>query len=118
MRILIVEDIVLNRILLCAFLEELSNTYKMAENGKEALDILKVDSDFDIILMDIEMPVMNGFEALRAIKALDNKSSEIPIIALTAHNGNKILDYGFDGFLAKPFSENDLEQILDKNVKI
>lgn len=91
----------------------------VAEDGRQAVEML-AEGDFDCILMDVQMPVMNGIEATRSIresKTLGAKS-RIPIIALTAYamsgDKEKFLLAGMDDYLPKPVMIQDLEQILER----
>ncbi len=87
----------------------------IAKNGAIALERLRTE-DFDIILMDMHMPVMSGIEATRAIRKLDNGKSKIPIMAMTANVATEEVDRcfaaGMDDFISKPFKPEDLWQKL------
>jgi two-component system cell cycle response regulator DivK len=117
-KILIVEDNELNTELLLQLLED---DYELvtAGNGEGGLD-LAAEMMPDLVLMDISLPVMDGYEATRQIKA-DPKLSHIPIIALTAHamagDKEKALAAGCDGYLTKPLDDDllfeQLEMLLD-----
>jgi CheY-like chemotaxis protein len=115
-RVLAVEDNPFNRGLLRKMLGGLGvEEIVMAENGQEALDALAAGQAFDIILMDIQMPVLDGLEATRAIRAM---GLDVPIIALTAHvlesDQRKSQEAGMNGHLPKPYSRKDLQDILGK----
>ncbi|MEE4197902.1 MAG: response regulator [Bacteroidales bacterium] len=106
--ILIVDDIFLNRLLLKEFLKNIAEKLIEAENGKDAIEIIK-NNPVDVVLMDIEMPVMNGLETTKFIRNnFPEPSNRIPIIALTAHNPddffNDFNSAGFDELLTKPYS--------------
>ena len=106
--ILIVDDIFLNRLLLKEFLKNIAEKFIEAENGKDAIEIIK-NNPVDVVLMDIEMPVMNGLETTKYIRTnFPEPSNRIPIIALTAHNPddffNDFNSAGFDELLTKPYS--------------
>lgn len=108
-KILVVDDLSMNRILLCEVLELIGFGFSVAKNGKEALDILYAeDSDIEIVLMDIEMPVMNGIEATMHIKKCPILSKKIKVIGVTAHDPNLFFkdfeNVSFDGFVTKPYS--------------
>lgn len=113
-KILIAEDYMFNYLLLQRFLKKLNCEFVVCNNGQKALEELK-KQDFDLVLMDIEMPVMNGIEAVKQIRNLnDSNKNKIPIIALTGHqnesyfgNLNKV---GFNDCLIKPIDINDLEK--------
>ncbi|MBC8052282.1 MAG: response regulator [Sphingobacteriaceae bacterium] len=112
LRILIAEDNAMNRILLVKIFSKWNCRFSFALNGKEALEKLSAE-DFDLILMDLHMPVMDGYEASKAIREFDDPvKSHISIIALTASvSGNlneKIRAFGMNGFILKPFKLNDL----------
>lgn len=111
--ILVVEDTTANQELIRLVLERMGHKTTLAHNGKEALDLLEKNT-FDLILMDMQMPVMNGYDATRAIR---KKGIHIPIIALTAHalvgDDKKCLDAGCDGYLTKPINREKLAQTID-----
>ena len=115
-KVLVVDDIFANQFLLASMLEEMDCNIRTASNGQEAFDALGGEM-FDIIFMDIEMPVMNGIEATKKIKS-DPRYSKIPVIALTAHNLEEFTemfaDTGFDGLLEKPYSCEGISEILNK----
>jgi len=106
MRILVVEDNPVNSNFILSLLKKLGHTTLLAVNGKECLDRLEQDR-FDLVLMDIQMPVMNGEQALSAIRQREQATSgHQPVIALTAYSlrGEKerFLSGGFDGYVSKP----------------
>jgi CheY-like chemotaxis protein len=108
LRILVVDDIYTNRYLLSELIKLTGNEAIMAQNGKEAIEILEKEK-IDIIFMDIEMPVMNGIETTQYIRhEMASPLNAIPIIALTAHNPelffNDYSDVGFDELVTKPYS--------------
>ncbi len=104
-RVLVAEDNPTNRILISHLLERLDCDITMVENGRMAVDAVTRDP-FDAVLMDIEMPVMDGRDATKAIRALDGAPGQVPIIALTANamsgDRERYLAGGMDGYLAKP----------------
>ncbi len=115
LKILIVDDEPYNRILLKTILEKNHIKTKEAENGRDAIDKLKKDN-FDLILMDSRMPIMNGIDATKIIRRSQNaKIREIPIIALSAAvQEQDQLEYkaaGMNGFLSKPYKA---EQLISK----
>jgi len=117
-KVLIAEDNNVNRLLAKTIVKRIAPnaTIIEASNGKEALQYFR-QSNPSIVLMDIQMPEMNGYEATRYIRAMET-GKHIPVIALTAGNvkgeREKCLDAGMDDFLAKPFVEHDLDIIFSK----
>jgi len=124
LNILIAEDIPLNQMLIKQYLRNSSYTYEMVENGKMVIERLEKlnpkteASFFDVILMDIQMPIMGGLEATQVIRSLKSDFNKIPIIALTANAHDEMkkecLEMGFSGFISKPFTKGDLEVELKK----
>ena len=114
--ILVVEDNRSNRMLMDILLDELGLNNTMANDGVEAVDIMKSNPhNFDLILMDENMPNMNGIEATKIIKSM-NESKNIPIIAVTANaikgDREKFLAAGMDDYLSKPIDAKELEKTL------
>ena len=113
MKILLVEDNELNRDMLTRRLKRKGFTVLCAENGQEGIDIAKSEN-LDIILMDLSLPVVDGWTAAERLKA-DATTKSIPIIALTAHamkgDREKALEAGCDDYDTKPI---DFERLLDK----
>ncbi len=118
-RILLVEDNPVNQEVALGLLEYLCHEVEVADDGKQALRKLHKDH-YDLVLMDCEMPVMDGCRATREIRRLEQKGqkSRLPVIALTAHAGveseKKCLAAGMDAYLSKPFTN---EQLLTALVK-
>ncbi len=117
LRVIITDDIFTNRLLLSEIMKDLGHDFFLAQNGKEAIDELTINN-YDIILMDIEMPVMNGVEATRYIREVfASPKNNIPIIALTAHNPklffNDFKDVGFTQLLTKPYSIQKIKNLFD-----
>jgi signal transduction histidine kinase/ligand-binding sensor domain-containing protein/CheY-like chemotaxis protein/HPt (histidine-containing phosphotransfer) domain-containing protein len=116
-RILVVEDQPLNREVAIGMLASLGLEVETAHHGQQALDIIQSRS-FDAILMDCEMPVMDGFSATRALRARESAGGRIPIIALTADVTSTgraaCLAAGMDDHLAKPFRRETLHAILTR----
>jgi CheY-like chemotaxis protein len=113
-RVLAAEDNPFNRSLLMKMLSSLKvKDVQLVENGREAVDVLAAGQIFDIVLMDIQMPVMDGLEATRKIRAM---GLSVPIIALTAHalksDQLKSLEAGMNGHLSKPYCLQDLVETL------
>ncbi|MCX2481784.1 ATP-binding protein [Pedobacter sp. MC2016-15] len=117
LNILIAEDNIINIMLLKKILDQWDCNYSLSKNGQEALDMVKTGA-FDVVLMDIHMPVMDGFEASRHIRELpDPNISKIKIIALTASSDVDIQEsFNFtylDDYLLKPFSPLLLKEKLE-----
>jgi len=117
--ILIVDDIFVNRLLLKEIVRKVTKNCYEAQNGKEALQIIEKE-DIDVVLMDIEMPVMNGIETTSFIRnsfPLPRKRN-IPIIALTAHNPISFFeDYknvGFNQLMTKPYSIEKILKLIEE----
>lgn len=89
-----------------------------ARTGVEAIELLKSDGNFSIILLDIKMPVMSGLEAIKLLKEIN---SSIPVIAITAYAmaGDKelVIESGFDDYLAKPFEPNAVISTINNNLE-
>jgi CheY-like chemotaxis protein len=116
LRVLIVEDNEINQLLTINMLEGEGIPSKVAVNGEEALRMLAAER-FDLVLMDIQMPVMDGFEATRAIRQLPSPLCDLPIIALTANamsgDRERCLEGGMNDYIAKPIEPDQLaEKIL------
>ena len=123
-RILLVEDNQMNQILAENILTSVGFAVDIASDGTEAVEKMKSASDgyYDIILMDIQMPQMDGYEATRQIRALDDKEkSEIPIVAVTANafeEDKKVSsDVGMNGHLAKPYDIPEIMKTLNELLK-
>jgi CheY-like chemotaxis protein len=118
MKIIIADDYYTNRLLVSEILKSLGHDYIIAENGKQALEALENNNDVDLVLMDLEMPVMNGIEAMRYIRdRLVYPKSNIPIIALTAHNPGMYIqegqESGFNKLMGKPYSIDKIAEVLE-----
>ncbi len=118
-RLLLVEDNELNREIAQEILSEYGFDIETAENGAAAVEkiVASAPGDCDLILMDIQMPVMNGYEATRAIRALENRAlATIPIVAMTANafdeDRKAAIESGMDGFLSKPIRIEEVIQLL------
>jgi CheY-like chemotaxis protein/HPt (histidine-containing phosphotransfer) domain-containing protein len=112
-RVLVVEDNLMNQRLVHQVLNRLGYQVQLAENGQRALQLL-ADGAYDIILMDLQMPVMDGYETTRLIRS--HLKLTVPIIAMTAHalpsEKEDCLKAGMNDFLSKPFQMADLQQVL------
>lgn len=113
-KILVAEDEEVNFYYISEVLEGAGYQVFHAWDGSKAVELFKEEQP-DLILMDIKMPVMDGYEALNQIKAIDKS---VPIVALTAHalfgDKEKALNAGFDAYLSKPVMENTILEILNK----
>ena len=118
-RVLIVDDHEVNRSMAEAILNKMGLSVSLADNGQNAIDVWK-KGDFDLILMDVQMPVMNGYEATQEIRKQEaiSMSGRIPIIAMTANameqDRRNCLNNGMDDHLPKPFKWLQMETILKK----
>ncbi len=120
-RILLAEDVDLNQEIAATILGDAGFTTEIAENGQIAIDMLKNSEPgyYQLILMDIQMPVMNGYEATKAIRNLENKElASIPILAMTANafeeDRQEALNSGMNGHIPKPIDVNVLFKILEE----
>jgi two-component system, response regulator, stage 0 sporulation protein F len=116
MRILITDDLYTNRLLAAIAVRALGHIYDEAVNGDEAIAKLRIN-DYDLILMDIEMPVRNGVETTLFIR--DNfgyPKRDVKIVAITAHEpgdlSEKYMMKGFNGFISKPVTKEKLQMYL------
>lgn len=119
LRVLVVEDHLINQRLVMAFLEEAGHTPFLAANGREALAALERQS-FDLVLMDVAMPQMDGFEATAAIRAREESTgARLPILAMTAHasreDRDRCLAAGMDGYIAKPMRYEELIELVESS---
>jgi len=117
LKVLLAEDNQINAVLATAIITRAGHEVDVAGNGDEALLALAGGS-YDVVLMDMHMPDVDGLEAARRIRALGNDTARIPIIALTANamasDRQKCLAAGMDDFLSKPFDPDDLINLLQK----
>jgi len=120
--ILLVEDYEANILVTTIILENFGYHYEVARNGQEAMERFS-PGKYSIIMMDVEMPVMNGYEVTRHIRAFEKAETAIPvaIIAMTAHamkgDREKCIAAGMDDYIAKPFSLDQLQAVLLKYLK-
>ena len=119
-KILLVEDNPINREIASEILTRGGFEVECAENGKEAVDVIDESEPdrYGAILMDIQMPVMNGYEAAKAIRSMEGEKSQIPIIALTANTFDEdkaeALKSGMNGHVAKPFEPAELFAAIEE----
>jgi CheY-like chemotaxis protein len=116
--VLVVEDNKINQQVAQGRIEGLGYRVILASNGQQALDRIK-ENTVDIVFMDCQMPVMDGFEAARRIRKMEKQGRrKLPIIAMTAHalagDRDACLQAGMDDYIAKPFRTESLEEILKK----
>lgn len=120
-RILVVEDVELNQHLARHIMESWGCVVEIAENGSLAVEKVKTN-EYDLVLMDIQMPVMDGMEATRQIRGMnDEHKAAVPIVALTANamksECDTYLELGMNDCMAKPFEEPNLFRTVSKNIK-
>lgn len=121
LRILLAEDQRHNQILAVKLLEPRGHYMHLANNGREALEALEKES-FDIVLMDLQMPEMDGFETTAAIREKEIESGlHLPIVAMTAHamkgDRERCLDAGMDGYVSKPIRLTELLEVVESPVE-
>jgi CheY-like chemotaxis protein len=116
--ILLAEDNEINQKVAIAQLQKAGHRVQIANNGREAVHILNGHAAFDIVLMDMHMPELDGLEATRMIRKMDGPAADLPIVALTAADTlsdiQACLDVGMDYFLVKPLRMEHLCGILSK----
>ena len=117
LKLLLVEDNLLNQKLICLTLGKYGFNIDLAENGAKALSMIK-DNHYDLILMDIMMPVMDGLETTRIIRESEkNSDKHTPIIGLTANtldsDRQRCIANGMDEYLVKPFDVSEFLRILE-----
>lgn len=122
MKIIITDDIFTNRLLLSEIISGMGHEHLEAANGKAAVELLQKNEDIDLILMDIEMPVMNGLEATKFIREqMPDPKCKTPVVALTAHNPKIFFDdyrdVGFDQLLTKPYSIQKITILLESFIR-
>jgi len=116
-RILLVEDNAINQIVATAMLNDLGYAVDLAEDGKRAVEMAARGS-YDLVLMDCQMPVMDGYEATRQIRQLSGEAARVPICALTAHafadERTKVMTAGMNAYLSKPLLQRPLRKMLEQ----
>src|SRR5262249_37791223 len=117
LHILLAEDNSVNQLLAIRLLEKRGHRVTVTSNGQEALAALEND-DFDALLMDVQMPVMDGFEATAAIRERERLTgAHLPVVAMTAHamkgDREKCLERGMDGYVSKPLQAGDLYAVIE-----
>ncbi len=123
LRILLVDDDEMNQAVASTMLKKMGTSVIIAENGQQAVESIEKD-EFDIVLMDGQMPVMDGFEATREIRKREKKqgTKRIPIIALTAHamkdDREKFIAVGMDDYITKPVKKEVLYEVVEKHISL
>lgn len=116
-RVLLVEDNLVNQKVARLTLEKLGCEVTVAANGVEAIDLAEGPIAFDLVLMDVNMPMMGGIEATGAIRQLDHRNARVPILAMTGmvfdEDRERCLAAGMDGVITKPFSIADLRERIE-----
>ncbi len=115
--VLLAEDNEINQEIATALLEDLGMIVHLAENGQQALDLCKGSTHFDVVLMDIQMPIMDGFVATRKIRTLPHRTiADLPIVAMTAHamqmHKDQSIKSGMNDHIAKPIDPKILRETL------
>jgi CheY-like chemotaxis protein len=120
LRLLVAEDNEVNREVLAAMIGALGHEATFAQDGQDALEAAR-EREFDLVLMDLHMPRMDGLDAARAIRALPGAAAVVPIVALTAdafdETRRRCTAAGMTGFLSKPVSMDQLAQVLAEPAK-
>ena len=121
-RILVAEDVTINQIIVKQILEEWGHEVVLVSNGQEAFDAHK-KKDFDLILMDIHMPEVDGYEATQMIRHMgDTIKAAVPIVALTANafkqETDRFAEAGFNDYITKPFTEAGLYDCIKKQLQL
>jgi CheY-like chemotaxis protein len=120
-KVLVVEDSTVNQAVILAMLHRAGHSADVARNGLEAVNAVR-DNDYDLVLMDIQMPGMDGVSATREIRALPGGKANVPIIAVTADvvrgSRERFLAAGMNDYIAKPIQMNDLFAAIDRCVGI
>lgn len=119
LRVLLVDDYWINQKVAVRMLEKLGIKPKVAVDGQEAFEAIR-DETFDLVFMDCEMPIMDGYTATKMIRELaEPRFQTLPIIAMTAHadteNRERCLDSGMSDYISKPIRIQDLQEALDRH---
>lgn len=118
LRVLLAEDNLANQKLIVYILNKFGHQVEVVDNGQKAIEAV-CEGDFDVALMDVQMPVMDGFEATQTIrKSEDPKKANLPIVAMTAHalkgDAERCLEAGMDGYLSKPVNAKELLDLIQR----
>ncbi len=119
-RVLVAEDNAVNQKLILMMLEKIGCKTVLAENGREAVEKFSAaPEDFDLVLMDIQMPEMDGFEALKAIR--EKGYTNVPVVAMTAHamqeHREECMAAGMDDYISKPIRKPELNKVLSRFIR-
>jgi two-component system cell cycle response regulator DivK len=118
-KLLVVEDNPMNMELTVDLLESYGYEVEQAEDGPEALDIINESNNFDLILLDMQLPKMDGLEVLKHLKESEN-SKNIPVVALTAHamrgDEDKFINAGCEGYISKPINIHNFKETVSRYV--
>ncbi len=119
LRVLVVEDSTVNQAVILAMLDRAGHVADVARNGLEAVNAVR-DDDYDLVLMDIQMPTMDGVSATREIRGLPGGKANVPIIAVTADvvtgSRERFLAVGMNDYVPKPIRLADLYAAIDRCV--
>ncbi|MDY6843059.1 MAG: response regulator [Thermodesulfobacteriota bacterium] len=122
LKILVTDDNTVNQLLIKKILEKQGYTVMVAGNGKEAIEVYEKEVP-DLILMDVQMPEMNGCEATAAIRQKEKETqNHIPIVAITAHSAKeefeRCVEAGMDGYVTKPIKSQELIEVIEQQVSV
>ena len=117
LRILLAEDVKLNQQVACGILNKFGHEVDIANDGREAVQMVS-SGDYDLVLMDVQMPEMSGIDATIAIRALPGHRASVPIVAMTAHamegDRESLIAAGMDDYISKPFNITQLSALIDR----
>jgi CheY-like chemotaxis protein len=115
--ILIADDVKLNQQVARGILQKFGHQVEVANDGREAVAMVAAN-DYDLVLMDVQMPEMSGIDATAAIRALPGDRAAVPVIAMTAHamqgDRESLIAAGMDDYISKPFNITQLTELLDR----
>lgn len=118
-RFLLVEDNEMNQKLVIMYLRRFKLSIDLAENGEQAVKAVQ-SNDYDLVLMDVQMPIMDGIEATKQIRALNNEKCKVPIVAMTAHafkeEVERCFDAGMNAHISKPIEKNNFFNVISSLV--
>lgn len=119
-KLLIVDDISTNRVLLKIMCEKLGYSCDVAGNGKDAMELFK-NNKYDLIFLDCQMPIMDGYDVSREMRKIETSESTTPIIAITAYvfseNKEKCIAAGMNDFIGKPLKKHELQTVIERWLK-